>query len=115
MRHSATVTSRARPAVRLASPRRPYFVGSDLCFLDGGVAAEAGRDLRHNYNPLITRHSPWRTERPLPLPPTWAPFGRWEPHASLAQGVTDGDPAPHGRAVELPLTSHATQLALEAP
>jgi hypothetical protein len=56
---------------------------------------------------------PGASERLSPLPPTRALFGRREPHASLAQGVTDGDPAPHGRAVELPLTSHAAQLALE--
>jgi hypothetical protein len=62
---------------------------------------------------MLGARSPRRTERPLPLPPTWALFGRWEPHAPLAQGVTDGDPAPHGGAVELPLTSHATQLALK--
>jgi hypothetical protein len=56
---------------------------------------------------------PGASERLLPLPPTWTLFGRWEPHAPLAQGVTDRDPAPYGRAVELPLTSHAAQLALE--
>jgi hypothetical protein len=66
---------------------------------------------RQRHNPQLA--CPGAPERPSPLPPTRALFGRWEPHASLAQGVTDGDPASHGRAVELPLTGHAAQLALE--
>jgi hypothetical protein len=80
-----------------------------------GVAYPDSRGARRAGGNITTRsRSPLaHLERLSPLPPTRALFGRWEPHASLAQGVTDGDPAPHGRAVELPLTSHAAQLALE--